>query len=62
MGGQNNLQPCFTHSAGVVILLNNLQGKIIKVKTDSNGHWISVVLNINNVLFYLMCMVTIMFP
>lgn len=42
-----------THSAGVAILFNNLQGKIIKVKTDSNGHWISVVININNVLFIL---------
>lgn len=39
-----------THSAGVVILFNNLPGKIIKVETDSNGHWTSVIININDVL------------
>lgn len=42
-----------THSAGVAILFNNLPGKIIKVETDSNGHWASVVININDVLFIL---------
>lgn len=42
-----------THSTGVAILFNNLPGKVIKVKTDSNGHWASVVLNINDVLFIL---------
>ncbi len=42
-----------TQSAGVAILFNNLPGKIIKSRTDSNGHWISVVLNIDDVLFIL---------
>ncbi len=37
----------------VAILFNNLPGKVIKVKTDSNRHWASVVLNINDVLFIL---------
>lgn len=40
-------------SAGVAILFNNLPGKILKSKSDSNGHWISVVLNIGDVLFIL---------
>ncbi len=35
------------------ILFNNLPGKVIKVKTDSNRHWASVVLNINDVSFIL---------
>lgn len=42
-----------THSAGVAILINNLPGKIVKVKADSNGHWIAVILNIKEVLFIL---------
>lgn len=42
-----------THSAGVAILFNNLPGKIVKVETDPNGHWASVVINISDVLFIL---------
>lgn len=41
-----------THSAEMAILLNNVPVKILKVETDSNGHWASVLINIEDVLFY----------
>lgn len=42
-----------SHSAGTAILFNNCPGKVISVKTDSNGHWVAIVMDIESVFFIL---------
>lgn len=37
-----------SRSAGVAILFNNCQGKIITTKSDENGYWILTVLQLDN--------------
>ncbi len=42
-----------TRSAGVAILFNKSPGKIITTRVDLNGHWVALVLNIEEVFFIL---------
>lgn len=42
-----------SHSAGVAVLFNNCPGKIVSARTDLSGHWLAVVLDIENIFFIL---------
>lgn len=44
-----------SHSAGVMILFYRFQGSIIDHKSDSNGHWLMVTVEIDGVKFILVC-------
>ena len=37
-----------SHSGGVAILFNRLEGKVIDHKSDVEGHWLSVILDLND--------------
>lgn len=44
-----------SHSAGVMILFNRLPGNIIDHRSDTNGHWLMVVTDINGTNYILVC-------
>lgn len=44
-----------SHSAGVMILLNRFPGNIVDHKSDDNGHWVMVIIEINGVKYILLC-------
>lgn len=44
-----------SHSAGVMILLNRFPGKVLKHVNDTNGHWLTVIAEINNQNYILTC-------
>lgn len=44
-----------SHSAGVMILFNRFPGKVIKHASDTNGHWVTVIVEIDNNIYVLMC-------
>lgn len=52
-GDKLSLSHGSSHSAGTAILFNNCPGKVISVKTDSNGHWVAIVLDIESIFFIL---------
>lgn len=39
-------------SAGVAICFNKCPGKIVTYKTDEEGHWLTVVMNVEGYFFY----------
>lgn len=43
------------HSAGVMILINRFSGNILDHKSDSKGHWLMVVIELNAVNYILLC-------
>ncbi len=44
-----------SHSAGVMILFYRFQGSIVDHKSDTNGHWLMVTVEIDGVKFILVC-------
>lgn len=44
-----------SHSAGVMILFNRLPGNIIDHRSDTNGHWLMVVTDVNGTNYILVC-------
>lgn len=44
-----------SHSAGVMVLLNKFPGKIIKHESDTDGHWIMMVLEIYDQKYVSLC-------
>lgn len=44
-----------SHSAGVIMLLYRLPGKVIEHKSDTEGHWLMVVVEMHDQRFILLC-------
>lgn len=44
-----------SHSAGVMILFNRFPGNVIDCKSDSDGHWLMIVSEINGSKYILLC-------